>query len=217
MDPLAGHVTAAVARSYEEEIRIESAQWTLPVVRKHCPHTKMLHKRHSFYTVTYTYHILKAFLESKSICYYIPYPYLNRPPYRAARYLERRGTCAHPCGHARCAETGSQCDSPRHLRVGHDIIIKWNRRQGDMQDVPETGFIRLPETGFLRLPETGFLRLRQVLSLIPVGRTSWWKGVKSGRFPKPIKLSPRCTAWRAEDIRQLIKSLSDHEGPAPTS
>jgi predicted DNA-binding transcriptional regulator AlpA len=67
------------------------------------------------------------------------------------------------------------------------------------------------------VPETGFLRLRQVLSLIPVGRTSWWKGVKSGRFPKPIKLSPRCTAWRAEDIRQLIKSLSDQEGPAPST
>lgn len=67
------------------------------------------------------------------------------------------------------------------------------------------------------VPETGFLRLRQVLSLIPVGRTSWWKGVKSGRFPKPIKLSPRCTAWRAEDIHQLIKSLSDQEGPAPSS
>jgi prophage regulatory protein len=63
------------------------------------------------------------------------------------------------------------------------------------------------------VPETGFLRLPQVLSLIPIGRTSWWEGVKSGRFPKPIKLSPRCTAWKAEDIRQLIKRLSDGEGP----
>jgi len=59
------------------------------------------------------------------------------------------------------------------------------------------------------IPETGFLRLVQVLSVIPLGKTSWWVGVKSGRFPKPVKLSPRCTAWRAEDIRQLIKTLSD--------
>jgi prophage regulatory protein len=59
------------------------------------------------------------------------------------------------------------------------------------------------------IPETGFLRLQQVLSVIPLGKTSWWVGVKSGRFPKPVKLSPRCTAWRAEDIRQLIKSLSE--------
>lgn len=59
------------------------------------------------------------------------------------------------------------------------------------------------------IPETGFLRLTQVLSVIPVGKTSWWEGVKSGRFPKPIKLTRRCTAWRADDIRALIKSLSE--------
>lgn len=58
------------------------------------------------------------------------------------------------------------------------------------------------------LPETGFLRLHQVLSYIPLGKTSWWKGVKSGRFPKPVKLSERCTAWRVEDIRDLIEQLS---------
>jgi prophage regulatory protein len=62
------------------------------------------------------------------------------------------------------------------------------------------------------IPETGFMRLTQVLSVIPLGKTSWWEGVRSGRFPKPVKLSARCTAWRAEDIRDLIKNLSD-EGP----
>lgn len=60
------------------------------------------------------------------------------------------------------------------------------------------------------IPETGFLRLSQVLHVIPLGKTTWWEGVKSGRFPKPVKLSPRCTAWRAEDIRALIKDLSEH-------
>jgi prophage regulatory protein len=59
------------------------------------------------------------------------------------------------------------------------------------------------------IPDTGFLRLPQVLKVIPLGKSCWWEGVKSGRFPKPVKLSPRCTAWRAEDIRDLIKNLSD--------
>lgn len=59
------------------------------------------------------------------------------------------------------------------------------------------------------IPETGFLRLPQVLEVIPLGKTSWWAGVKSGRFPKPIKLTEHCTAWRAEDIRELIKRLSE--------
>lgn len=75
------------------------------------------------------------------------------------------------------------------------------------------------EIGFYmqNIPETGFMRLPQVLSVIPVGKTSWWEGVKSGRFPKPVKLSARCTAWRAEDIRALITRLSEGDGPVHSS
>lgn len=58
------------------------------------------------------------------------------------------------------------------------------------------------------LPQTGFVRLAQVLKFIPVGKTCWWEGVKTGRFPQPVKLSARCTAWRVEDIRSLIVQLS---------
>lgn len=62
------------------------------------------------------------------------------------------------------------------------------------------------------LPTTGFLRLPQVLAPngpMPVGRSTWWAGVKSGHFPKPVKLGPRTTAWRVEDIRALIERLND--------
>jgi len=58
------------------------------------------------------------------------------------------------------------------------------------------------------LPKTGFVRLSSILAPkgpIPIGRSTWWSGVKSGRFPKPVKLGPRTTAWRVEDIRALIK------------
>ena len=65
------------------------------------------------------------------------------------------------------------------------------------------------------IPETGFLRLPQVLSVIPIGKTSWWEGVKAGRFPKPVKLSERCTAWRAEDIHELILTCIFSSTPAP--
>lgn len=64
----------------------------------------------------------------------------------------------------------------------------------------------------LSLPETGFLRLPQVLQVIPVGKSTWWAGIQSGRFPKGVKLGPRTTAWRAEDIRALLDSLSTGEG-----
>lgn len=67
---------------------------------------------------------------------------------------------------------------------------------------------------YSNLPNTGFVRLPQVLKFIPVGRSTWWSGVKSGRFPKPIKLGPKTTAWKAEDIRGLISQLAEDEAAA---
>lgn len=59
------------------------------------------------------------------------------------------------------------------------------------------------------IPSTGFLRLPQVLALIPVGRSSWWRGCKTGRYPKPVKLGPRTTVWRAEEIKAFIESADN--------
>ena len=56
--------------------------------------------------------------------------------------------------------------------------------------------------------ETGFLRLPDVLRLVPVSRSTLWKGIKEGRYPRGFKLGPRVTAWRVEDIRALIERLS---------
>lgn len=64
----------------------------------------------------------------------------------------------------------------------------------------------------LPIPAIGFLRLSQVLALIPVGRSSWWRGCKTGRYPKPVKLGPRTTAWRAEDIAALVENLGSKDG-----
>jgi prophage regulatory protein len=58
------------------------------------------------------------------------------------------------------------------------------------------------------LPETGYMRLPQVLQFIPVSKTTWWNGVKSGRFPASVKLGPGITAWRAEDIKDYIASFN---------
>ena len=63
-----------------------------------------------------------------------------------------------------------------------------------------------------KLPKTGFLRLPQVLALVPVSKSSWWKGCRSGLYPKPVKLGPRTTAWRVEDIADLIASLGNQDG-----
>jgi len=63
--------------------------------------------------------------------------------------------------------------------------------------------------------EIGFLRLKQIIGdakadpkippIIPVSRSAWYAGIKSGRYPKPIKLSQRTVAWRAREIINLIE------------
>lgn len=62
-----------------------------------------------------------------------------------------------------------------------------------------------------QLPSTGFLRLPQVLFLIPVSKSTFWAGVKSGRYPKPVKIGERCTAWKAEDIHAFISTAGEEE------
>lgn len=63
---------------------------------------------------------------------------------------------------------------------------------------------QLPESGFLRLPQIIGDAKRGIPAVIPVCKSSWWAGVKDGKFPKPVKLGPRTTAWRVADIRALL-------------
>ena len=60
---------------------------------------------------------------------------------------------------------------------------------------------------FPNIPTSGFLRLPQILALIPISKSAWWDGCRTGRYPKPVKLGPRTTVWRAEDIAAFIESL----------
>lgn len=75
------------------------------------------------------------------------------------------------------------------------------------------------------IPETGLLRLAQIVGnpkadppippIIPVGKTSFLNGVKAGRYPAPIKLGPRTTAWRASDIRRIAEQGPDAASYGP--
>ena len=58
------------------------------------------------------------------------------------------------------------------------------------------------------LPQTGFVRLNQVLQLLPIGRTQWYAGVRSGEYPQAVALGPRARAYRVEDIRALFERLN---------
>ena len=61
------------------------------------------------------------------------------------------------------------------------------------------------------------LRLKQIIgdpkanppieAIIPISKSSWWEGVKTGRYPEAIKLGANTTVWREDDIRRLIDNL----------
>lgn len=63
-------------------------------------------------------------------------------------------------------------------------------------------------TDHIPFPRIGFVRIDSILGPkgpIPVSNSTWWAGIRTGRFPEPVKLGPRITAWRAEQIWQLIR------------
>lgn len=74
---------------------------------------------------------------------------------------------------------------------------------------------KLSKPGYAGLPEIGYLRLPQIIgdpkatppipAVIPVSKSTWWSGIKSGRFPKPVDLGGRIAVWSLKDIKAFIK------------
>ena len=54
--------------------------------------------------------------------------------------------------------------------------------------------------------EERLLRLKQVLEIIPVSKSSWWAGVKDGKYPASVKYG-RSTFWVNSDIQNLINHI----------
>lgn len=67
----------------------------------------------------------------------------------------------------------------------------------------------LPPAGFLRLPQIVGDAKRGIPAIIPVSKSTWFEGIKSGRFPASVKLTERCTAWRVSDILALIEQTKE--------
>ena len=60
-----------------------------------------------------------------------------------------------------------------------------------------------------------FYRLPQLKANLKVSGSSIWAWVKAGKFPKPVKLSPNCTAWSAQvvDAWAAERIASSQESP----
>jgi predicted DNA-binding transcriptional regulator AlpA len=75
------------------------------------------------------------------------------------------------------------------------------------------------------LPKVGFVRLEQIIGdskadppiapLVPVSKSAWWAGIRSGRFPPGVKILPGVTAWNWRDIHQLLENLQAEQEWTP--
>ena len=97
----------------------------------------------------------------------------------------------------------------RAWRISRRPLLKWATFRRGVSGVylyQGVAMNTLPESGFLRLKQIIGDRKRGIPPLIPVSASTWWAGVRSGRFPQGFHLSKRCTLWRVEDIRTLIQA-----------
>jgi predicted DNA-binding transcriptional regulator AlpA len=62
---------------------------------------------------------------------------------------------------------------------------------------------------FYRLSDVIGDRRLGIAPIIPVSKAAWYLGIKAGRYPKPVRLSVKTSAWRASDIDALVEKLND--------
>lgn len=59
------------------------------------------------------------------------------------------------------------------------------------------------------MPQEGFVRQPVVLKVLGISKSTLWRRIQDGAYPRPVKLSPRTSAWRVKDIRTLINSYDE--------
>lgn len=66
-----------------------------------------------------------------------------------------------------------------------------------------------------RIDPNGLYRIKSIVRtknggppLLDISPATWWAGVKSGRFPKPVRVGERMTCWRGSDLLALVERLS---------
>lgn len=118
---------------------------------------------------------------------------------------DKRATQKSKSTGADAPHTGGQGDDG-----GGDSEGDPDRHRGESSTYHRSSTTRSSDSIF---PDIALWRLSQVLEHIPVSKSTWWAGVKSGRYPQGVKISSKCTAWRVKDILTLAQSLySKHNG-----
>ena len=76
-------------------------------------------------------------------------------------------------------------------------------------ELPSTGYVRQSQLiGVSRRNPNSHPTDRYRPGILPFSSPTLWRMVKAGKFPAPVKLSERVTAWRVEDVRAWMHSRS---------
>jgi len=76
-----------------------------------------------------------------------------------------------------------------------------------MAQAHPTGYV----STFDALPDSALVRLAILIAwgLLPFSRATLWRKVRSGHFPRPVKVSCQVTAWRVGDVRRWLADPRD--------
>ena len=94
-------------------------------------------------------------------------------------------------------------------------VTRWDHLGNNVHLAGQSRPMRYERVHTHPLPDTGYLRLAQIIgnpnaippipAIIPVSKSTWWAGVRSGRYPQPTRaLGKNITAWSVEDLRAFI-------------
>lgn len=114
----------------------------------------------------------------------------------------------YPPSYARDSPWTSQNNTEENF-MNHDHIPKnLPRQEPDSTD---------PTTLSQKIQARIFYRIWHILGdknanppippIIPISRSSFYAGIKEGKFPAPLRISARVSAWRGEDILKLLEAL----------
>jgi len=86
-----------------------------------------------------------------------------------------------------------------------ELSSRLNEFIGKQKALPSSETVSKVSTSVTEEPDR-LIRLAEVLTYIPVAKSTWWAGVKSGRYPAPVHhLGPRITAWKLSSILSLVR------------
>ncbi|HEM6840728.1 TPA: AlpA family phage regulatory protein [Providencia stuartii] len=52
------------------------------------------------------------------------------------------------------------------------------------------------------------LHISEVLSIIPIGKSTFYAWIQAGKAPQPIRFGTRCSMWRYSEIINFIENQS---------